>query len=276
MAFQELAVKHTPYVKIDPSTGKPLVFCAAGEDDRHLDLWLLSPDTCGPVQLIARGSIPNCTSICSPWIGGTPNVYDLYVTLAKNDQTLYRIAMFRSTVLSGPYTLVSDDLFPGQFITYDSPCIAGNYMFFSGVREVTKANAVFCKDFMTGLISEVALPDPQGFVRAILMKPNVFIVGPDQLAMFVLEIGVGNIYRTSVLSKDGSAPWEWICEFPYYAEDEFYYKPFLFKGNLIMVSRSSDLSVLGAYLLAKQIKLSEVWFGFTDYPTDYSLPNLGY
>ena len=120
-------------------------------------------------------------------------------------------------------------------------------------------------------IEEIFLSNSPNYQIVSFLKPNVFRVAPDMLALFILAVDSEGKYRTPVYYKiDDSNDWIYCAD--YEVEGGLFYKPFLFKGNLVSVSRDVDMSVPATSLSVEKIKLSSVWSGFSDYPTDYDFP----
>lgn len=267
--FLSLKIKHTPFAKND-AKGVTHLFCAAGENDRQLGVWVIVEGS-DPVQLIAPESI-GMYSVCSPWIDVQAGKYCLYATVTKGEYEHYSIAKFSSDTLGGPYKLETKDIVDGWFRTYDSPCIVGDTLYCCGVRDSQKPNSLFVMDKYALQPKEVVLPPIEGTRRGLVMKPNVFRVGPNQLAMFILEIEyLTNRYWTSVWSKKDEGDWEYVGEFKV-RDDNLYYKPFLFKGYLVVAGRSFDFSQSLTWLDVQGVRLSEIWSGFTDWTESYVFP----
>lgn len=85
-------------------------------------------------------------------------------------------------------------------------------------------------------------PSSPNFDIDSFMKPNVLRVASNMLALFILAVDSNGRYRTPVYYKmDGTDNWFHCAD--YEVEGGLFYKPFLFKGNLVTVSRDIDMSV---------------------------------
>ena len=257
MNFFSLPIKHTPFV-FKNEKGEVVVLCSAGLNDRALAVYELKEGK-EPVLLINPETY-GWVSICSPWLQGD----SLFCTLSKKGDLQYSIAEFDYNT----GILRSENIFP-NLIGCDSPCVLGDTMYFTGMNYTTKKQR-FHQD-RNGIIQEVFLPNTENYDIKSFMKPNVFRVAPNMLALFILAVDTNNRYRTPVYYKMDNSD-EWIHCADYEVEGGLFYKPFLFKGNLVTVSRDIDMSVPQTSLSVTKVKLSSVWAGFSDYPTDYDFP----
>ena len=252
MNFFSLPVKHTPFV-FKNAKGEVIVLCSAGLTDRTLSVYQLQEGK-EPVLLLNPETY-GWSSICSPWV----SMDSLYCTIAKTPSLQYSIAGFNYTTGQ----MFSDNLFPA-LISCDSPCILEDTMNYLTKRQRFHMNSLAGTE-------EIPLPNSPNYQIVSFMKPNVFRVAPDMLALFILAVDSEGKYRTPVYyKKDDSNEWVYCAD--YEVEGGLFYKPFLFKGNLVSVSRDVDMSVPATSLSVEKIKLSSVWSGFSDYPTDYDFP----
>lgn len=257
MNFFSLPVKHTPFV-FKNTKGEVIVLCSAGLTDRTLSIYQLQEGK-EPILLLDPGTY-GWSSICSPWV----YMDSLYCTIAKTPSLQYSIAEFDYTTGQ----MLSDNLFP-ELISCDSLCILEDTMYFTGMNYLTKRQRLHMNSLAGA--EEIPLPNSPNYQIVSFMKPNVFRVAPDMLALFILAVDSEGKYRTPVYYKKDDSN-EWIHCADYEVEGGLFYKPFLFKGNLVSVSRDVDMSVPATSLSVEKIKLSSVWSGFSDYPTDYDFP----
>ena len=257
MNFFSLPVKHTPFV-FKNAKGEVIVLCSAGLTDRTLSVYQLQEGK-EPVLLLNPETY-GWSSICSPWV--TENF--LCCTLAKTASLQYSIAEF--DYRTGQ--IITDNIFP-DLISCDSPCFVEGIMYFTGMNYQTKRQRFHMNSFAR--TEEIHLPNSPNYQIVSFMKPNVFRVAPDMLALFILAVDSEGKYRTPVYYKKDDSN-EWVHCADYEVEGGLFYKPFLFKGNLVSVSRDVDMSVPATSLSVEKIKLSSVWSGFSDYPTDYDFP----
>ena len=261
MSFFSLPVKHTPFV-FKNSEGEVIVLCAAGLTDRTLSVYQLQAGK-EPILLLNPETY-GWTSICSPWIDADI----LFCTVAKTASLQYSIARFNYET----GVLKDDNIFP-EMISCDSPCILADTMYFTGMNYITKRQRFHMND--PAGTQQINLPDSPNYKIEGFLKPNVFRVAPNMLALFILAVDIEGKYRTPVYYKlDSSDEWRYCAD--YEVEGGLFYKPFLFKGHLVVASRDSDRSIPDTTLVVEKIKLSAVWEGFTDYPKDFDFPPISF